>query len=161
MTAYAYFDTFLGKMTMTAENDALTGLWFTKDSEEIMQETDSAVFGETKHWLTRYFAGEKPEFSPKFLLEGTAFRRTVWKILLTIPYGETTTYGAVASEAARIMGRARMSAQAAGGAIGHNPVCLIVPCHRVIGADGSLTGYAEGLWRKEALLRLESTGHIQ
>lgn len=160
MTVYAYYESPLGKITMEAEEGALTGLWFTRDSEREMTETDSKIFDETKRWLMDYFAGKRPDFMPELRLQGTAFRNIVWNILRTIPYGETVTYGAVAAEAARRMGKIRMSAQAAGGAVGHNPICLIIPCHRVIGSDGSLTGYAEGLWRKEALLRLEQTGCI-
>ena len=145
---------------MEAEEGALTGLWFTRDSEREMTESDSKIFDETKRWLMDYFAGKSPDFMPELRLQGTAFRNIVWNILRTIPYGETITYRAVAAEAARRMGKTRMSAQAAGGAVGHNPICLIIPCHRVIGSDGNLTGYAEGLWRKEALLRLEQTGCI-
>lgn len=160
MTVYSYYESPLGKITMEAEEGALTGLWFTRDSEREMTEAGSKIFDETKRWLMDYFAGKRPDFMPELRFQGTAFRNIVWNILRTIPYGETVTYGAVASEAARRMGKTRMSAQAAGGAVGHNPICLIIPCHRVIGSDGSLTGYAEGLWRKEALLRLEQTGCI-
>lgn len=160
MTVYAYYESPLGKITMEAEEGALTGLWFTHDSERKMTESDSKIFDETKRWLMDYFAGKSPDFTPELRLQGTEFRNIVWNILRTIPYGETITYRAVAAEAARRMGKTRMSAQAAGGAVGHNPICLIIPCHRVIGSDGSLTGYAEGLWRKEALLRLEQTGCI-
>lgn len=160
MTVYAYYESPLGKITIEAEEGALTGLWFTRDSEREMTESDSKIFDETKRWLMDYFAGKRPDFMPELRLQGTAFRNIVWNILRTIPYGETVTYGAVAAEAARRMGKIRMSAQAAGGAVGHNPICLIIPCHRVIGSDGNLTGYAEGLWRKEALLRLEQTGCI-
>lgn len=160
MTVYAYYESPLGKITMEAEEGALTGLWFTRDSEREMTESDSKIFDETKRWLMDYFAGKRPNFMPELRLQGTEFRNIVWNILRTIPYGETITYRAVAAEAARRMGKTRMSAQAAGGAVGHNPICLIIPCHRVIGSDGSLTGYAEGLWRKEALLRLEQTGCI-
>ena len=160
MTVYAYYESPLGKITMEAAEGALTGLWFTRDSEREMTESDPKIFDETKRWLLDYFAGKSPDFMPELRFQGTAFRNIVWNILRTIPYGETVTYGAVAAEAARRMGKIRMSAQAAGGAVGHNPICLIIPCHRVIGSDGSLTGYAEGLWRKEALLRLEQTGCI-
>ena len=160
MTVYAYYESPLGKITIEAEEGALTGLWFTRGSEMEMTESDSKIFDETKRWLMDYFAGKRPDFVPELRLQGTEFRNIVWNILRTIPYGKTVTYGTVASEAARRMGKTRMSAQAAGGAVGHNPICLIIPCHRVIGSDGSLTGYAEGLWRKEALLRLEQTGCI-
>ena len=159
-TLYKYFSSPLGQITMTAEGDSLTGLWFTRDDEREMPDTDAEIFHETERWLKEYFEGKIPCFTPKLHPTGTAFREIVWDILRTIPYGKTISYGDAAKEAAKRMGKTRMSAQAAGGAVGHNPICIIIPCHRVIGADGSLTGYAEGLWRKEALLKLEDTGKI-
>ena len=156
---FAYFSSPLGLMTITAQEDALTGLWFTRDDEIKNTEARSEILDEVKRWLEMYFAGECPDFTPKLRFSGTKFRETVWEILTEIPYGKTRSYGDIAREAAKRMGKARMSAQAAGGAVGHNPICLIIPCHRVIGADGSLTGYAEGLWRKEALLKLEGIIH--
>ena len=101
MTVYAYYESPLGKITMEAEEGALTGLWFTRDSEREMTESDSKIFDETKRWLMDYFAGKRPDFMPELRLQGTEFRNIVWNILRTIPYGETVTYGAVASEAAR------------------------------------------------------------
>lgn len=157
----SYYVSSLGQITMAAEGDALTGLWFTRENEEQVAMQQAQIFSETRRWLDAYFAGEKPGFIPNLKLRGTAFRKIVWDILCTVPYGETTTYGRVAAEAARRMGKARMSAQAAGGAVGHNPICLIIPCHRILGADGSLTGYAEGLWRKKALLELEACRGIE
>ena len=114
------------------------------------------ILQETKDWLRRYFAGEKPEITElKLNLSGTAFRQKVWKILCEIPYGQTVTYGQIAERIAREEGKKKMSAQAVGGAVGHNPIAIIVPCHRVIGSDGSLTGYAYGLDMKRRLLELE------
>ena len=105
-------------------------------------------------WLDLYFAGKEPDFSPALNPTGTAFQMSVWAILQTIPFGETTTYGAIARRLEE-QTKKRMSAQAVGGAVGRNPISIIVPCHRVIGADGSLTGYAGGLDKKEYLLRTE------
>lgn len=109
----------------------------------------------TIRWLDTYFSGENPPFLPPFHLCGTSFQKVVWNLLLLIPYGTTTSYGAIARETARILGKEHMSAQAIGSAVGHNPIAIIIPCHRVIGATGKLTGYAYGLERKEALLSME------
>ena len=145
----------LGGMTLACDGDALTGLWFdgpkfsgTLSSDR--EERFSPVFAETLRWLDVYFSGHEPHFTPQLSLKATAFRQSVWKILLTIPYGQTMTYGEIARELRQ------MSARAVGSAIGHNPIALIVPCHRVIGANGRLTGYAGGLHRKQYLLALES-----
>lgn len=151
----------LGGITMTGEGDALTGLWFDgqKYSNNILVsdrvEKHLPVFNKTIKWLDIYFSGGIPDFTPAISIESTAFRKAVWNILLTIPYGSTMTYGEIAKKIALRQGMKRMSAQAVGGAVGHNPIVLIIPCHRVIGKNGSLTGYAAGLEKKEALLRLE------
>ena len=155
----------IGKMLMAGDGEALTGLWFegqkyyadTLDAAHHM-EAPLPVFAQTSLWLDQYFAGTEPEFTPPLHLTGTPFRREVWEILLTIPYGETMTYGDIAKILAGRRGISGMSAQAAGGAVGHNPVSLIVPCHRVTGADGSLTGYAGGLDKKRWLLEHEKKG---
>lgn len=118
------------------------------------------MFGQTVRWLDIYFSGRDPGFTPQLFLEGSSFRREVWDILLTIPYGRTMTYGQIAGIIAEQRGLDRMSAQAVGGAVGHNPVSLIVPCHRVVGADGSLTGYAGGIGRKAKLLTVEKAEGI-
>ena len=110
---------------------------------------------ETKHWLDAYFHGEQPKALPALHPAGTSFQREVWKILLKIPYGQVRTYGDIAAEIARRRGQNRFSAQAVGGAVGHNRISILIPCHRVIGANGSLTGYAGGVERKLALLKLE------
>lgn len=151
----------LGSITMASDGTALTGLWFDgqKYFAEGLTETAAAktlpVFDETVRWLDIYFAGRRPDFTPPLNLEGTAFRKEVWGLLLKIPYGQTTTYGKLAAQIAAKHGKKRMSAQAVGGAVGHNPISIIVPCHRVVGTGGSLTGYAGGLAKKLALLKLE------
>ena len=108
-----------------------------------------------------YFRCRRPDFTPLLRMRGTAFRRAVWEILLAIPYGQTMTYGQVAERAAKRLGRPRVSARAVGGAVGRNPLSLIVPCHRVVGADGRLTGYAGGLDKKRRLLAMEQAGLSQ
>ena len=118
------------------------------------------VFEETKRWLDVYFSGKEPDFTPAIVLKTSGFRRRVWEILRTIPYGQTITYGDIARVIAREKGLKTMSAQAVGGAVGHNPISLIIPCHRVVGANGSLTGYAGGMDRKEWLLRMEQNNRI-
>lgn len=156
-----HYDSPLGGITLAADGDALTGLWFdgqkhfgaTLSSNPI--EKQRPVFQETKRWLDIYFSGRDPAFTPPLHLRATPFRRAVWEILLTIPYGRTTTYGAIAARLAGLTGE-RVSARAVGGAVGHNAISLIIPCHRVIGADGALTGYAGGRERKLCLLRMES-----
>ena len=116
---------------------------------------DDKILGDTKKWLDLYFSGEEPNFTPKLKLEGTEFRRDVWKILLEIPYGETLSYKDIANKLMASGKYERMSSQAVGGAVGHNPISIIIPCHRVVGTSGSLTGYAGGLRRKVRLLELE------
>lgn len=144
----------LGLITMAGNGDALVGLWFEGQKHFASTLGGDAtekwlpVFGEAGRWLDIYFGGVEPDFTPRLDLRGTPFRQEVWKKLLTIPYGETVTYG----ELARQVGS---SPRAIGGAVGHNPVSLIVPCHRVIGADDRLTGYAGGLDLKASLLKLE------
>jgi methylated-DNA-[protein]-cysteine S-methyltransferase len=156
-----HYDSPLGGMLMAGDGQALTGLWF--EGQKYMPaalppgrpERRLPVFEETVRWLDLYFGGGIPDFTPALNLKGTAFRKAVWEILLTVPYGRTITYGEIAERIAGKTGAGRMSAQAVGGAVGHNPVSLIVPCHRVIGADGRLTGYAGGIDRKARLLRME------
>ena len=151
----------LGGITLGSDGKALTGLWFDEQDHFAVPLPSQAepqnlpVFEETCRWLEIYFSGSDPGFTPELALRGTPFRKAVWEILLTIPYGYTMSYGEIAATVARQFGRSCMSAQAVGGAVGHNPVSIIVPCHRVIGADGSLTGYAGGLEKKARLLSLE------
>ncbi|MBO4643819.1 MAG: methylated-DNA--[protein]-cysteine S-methyltransferase [Alphaproteobacteria bacterium] len=138
----------LGNITLTSDGSALTGLRFGEYGEG--REKELPAFDTAKRWLDVYFKGVAPDFTPPLNLRGSGFRKGVWEILLTIPFGKTMTYGQIAA-----CFSARMSAQAVGGAVGHNPVELIVPCHRVIGANGNLTGYAGGLDKKIRLLELE------
>lgn len=156
-----FYNSPLGGITMASDGTALTGLWF--DGQKYFaegikpdaEEKKLPIFDEAMRWLDIYFSGRRPDFTPLLNLEGTAFRKEVWKLLLQIPYGQTTTYGELAAQLAVSKGLKRMSAQAVGGAVGHNPISIIVPCHRVVGTGGSLTGYAGGLPKKLALLKLE------
>lgn len=148
----------LGEITMTADEIGLTGVWLPGQLSrrpEKTSEADLPVFEETRRWLDLYFSGRKPDFLPPIHLVGTGFQVAVWNILLTIPYGETTTYGEIAGILAARQGSGHMSAQAVGGAVGRNPISILVPCHRVVGKSGSLTGYAGGLEKKVRLLELE------
>ena len=153
----------LGEIILASDGEALTGLWFAGQKYEGATlapdhaEKDLPVFDEARRWLDVYFTGKDPGFTPPLKLKGTDFRKTAWEILLTIPYGKTTTYGEIAAQIARETGGS-VSARAVGGAVGHNPISLIVPCHRVVGADGSLTGYAGGIDRKRTLLTMERNG---
>ena len=157
----AHCDSPLGGITLSSDGEALLGLRFDGQRHfagtlaPVHKEKSLPVFEQTRRWLEVYFGGRDPGFAPPLRMNGTAFRRAVWEILLKIPFGRTMTYGEIAAELVRGKGLARMSAQAVGGAVGHNPIALIVPCHRVIGADGSLTGYGGGLERKRRLLALE------
>lgn len=151
----------LGEILLAADEVGLTGLWF--DGEKFYansldpehEERNVPVFDIVKKWLDIYFSGQEPDFMPPVHMIGSEFRQQVWKILREIPYGETITYGVLAKRIAEERGLKRMSAQAVGGAVGHNEISIIVPCHRVVGSDGSLTGYAGGVDKKERLLTLE------
>ena len=157
----------LGGITVASDGEVLTGLWFdgqkyfavtlAKEHEEKML----PVFEETDRWLDIYFQGKEPDFLPPVsFASGSEFRQEVWKILLSIPYGKTMTYGEIAACIAKQRGLTRMSAQAVGGAVGHNPISIIVPCHRVVGTDGSLTGYAGGIDKKIKLLEEHKSNNI-
>ena len=152
----------LGTITLAGDGSALTGLWFDGQKyfgstlpRETVRREDIPVFAETKRWLDIYFSGKEPGFTPELRYDLTPFREAVCDILRTIPYGCTMTYGEIAERLAAQLGKAHMSAQAVGGAVGHNPISLIIPCHRVVGTNGSLTGYAGGIDRKVRLLELE------
>ena len=153
----------LGNILLASDEIGLTGLWFegqkyfanTLPDDRISQETK--ILTEPKKWLDVYFSGKEPKFTPPLHPMGSTFRREVWKLLLEIPYGQTITYGEIAGKMAEIKNVSRMSAQAVGGAVGHNEVSIIIPCHRVVGINGSLTGYAGGIDKKIALLQLEHT----
>ena len=151
----------LGSITLASNGESLTGLWFDGQKyfpHKLISESTEAelpIFTQTMKWLDTYFSGEVPDFTPQISLQTTPFRKAVYEVLLTIPYGHTMTYGEIANIIAEQKGIERMSAQAVGGAVGHNPISIIIPCHRVVGADGSLTGYAGGIDRKTELLKLE------
>ena len=145
----------LGNILMISDGTSLTELSFADASGMEKNACPLPVFNDTRRWLDMYFAGQIPDFLPRLSPQGTAFRQSVWDMLLAIPYGQTTSYGELAKEIASRRQTEKMSAQAVGGAVGHNPIAIIIPCHRVIGKDGSLTGYGGGLWRKEWLLQLE------
>ncbi len=156
-----HYESPFGDILLAADLVGLTGLWF--DGEKYYanhldpehEEKNLPVFEETKRWLTIYFSGQEPDFTPPLHIIGSPFQLSVWKILQKIPYGKTMTYGEIAKVIAKQRGLSHMSAQAVGGAVGHNEISIIIPCHRVIGTDGSLTGYAGGLDKKEKLLQLE------
>ncbi len=151
----------LGNILMVADEIGLIGLWFEEQKyfafslDAVHEEKELPIFEKTKEWLSIYFSGEEPDFQLPIHLDGTDFQKQVWQILCEIPYGETVTYGEIAKRLAKERGIKRMSAQAVGGAVGHNPISIIVPCHRVVGSNGSLTGYAGGIDKKKALLKLE------
>jgi len=152
----------LGEILLAGDGTSLTGLWFVEHQRFVAQtldkeheEKDLPLFESVKNWLDCYFTGKEPDFMPQLYFTGTDFQKEVQRILLSIPYGETTTYGAIAKQMARQRGIACMSARAIGSAVGHNPISIIIPCHRVVGANGSLTGYGGGMDRKIRLLELE------
>ena len=157
-----HYDSPLGGITLTSDGAALTGLWFDGQKHfadtpaPIHEEKRIPVFDEARRWLDLYFSGKDPGFTPPLKMNTTPFRKEVWEIMLTIPFGRTMTYGEIARILIKKKGMRRMSAQAVGGAVGHNSIALIIPCHRVVGANGNLTGYGGGLDRKIRLLTLES-----
>ena len=154
MTYYGDYASPVGKLLLASDGESLTGLWMDREAPEKTGEVP--VLTGTRQWLDAYFRGENPPVSAIPLAPaGTAFQRKVWDILLGIPYGRTRTYGDIAREMAALRGKEKMSAQAVGGAVGSNPISILIPCHRVVGANGQLTGYAWGLEKKEWLLRHE------
>ena len=157
------YKSLIGDILLAADEIGLTGLWFegqkyfanTLPEDYVPQETK--ILTEAKKWLDVYFSGEEPNFTPLLHPTSSVFRQEVWKILLQIPYGQTITYGEIARRIAVMKNTSHMSAQAVGGAVGHNEISIIIPCHRVIGTNGSLTGYAGGIDKKISLLKLEHT----
>lgn len=155
------YDSPLGEILLAADEQGLTGLWFDKEKyfarnlDPEHKPGDLPALKETCRWLDVYFSGMEPTFTPPLHIIGTPFQKEVWQILLQIPYGETVTYGDIAQQIASNRGVEKMSAQAVGGAVGHNEISILIPCHRVVGANGSLTGYAGGVDKKNFLLRLE------
>lgn len=154
----------LGEITLASDGEALTGLWF--DGQKYFGaslegkniEKKLPVIEQTIQWLDIYFSGKEPDFLPQLFMKTTLFRKAVWEVMLTIPFGQTMTYGEIAKRIVQQKGISKMSAQAVGGAVGHNAISLIIPCHRVVGANGSLTGYAGGIDRKVQLLAMEKGG---
>ena len=161
MTFLQHYNSPLGGILLAADEGGLTGLWFdgqkyfARDLPAEHVEQNTPVLSEAKRWLDIYFTGRKPDFTPPLHPIGSVFRQSVWEILLQIPYGQTTTYGEIARQLAAKLGLPRMSAQAVGGAVGHNEISIIIPCHRVVGTSGSLTGYAGEIDKKVKLLELE------
>ena len=161
MTYIQHYSSPLGSILLAADEIGLTGSWF--DGEKYFAdnlpaehaERQTPILAEAARWLDIYFTGKEPGFTPPLHPIGSAFRQAVWEILLQIPYGQTTTYGEIARQLAEKQGREKMSSQAVGGAVGHNEISVIIPCHRVVGTSGSLTGYAGGIGKKVKLLELE------
>lgn len=159
----AHYHSPIGKLLLAADDRGLTGLWiegqkyFAYGLNPEHEEKESPAFAQAFTWLDEYFSGKEPDFSPPIHMAGTDFQKEVWELLLQIPHGETRTYGQIAQRIAERRGLAQMSAQAVGGAVGHNEISIIIPCHRVVGTNGSLTGYAGGIDKKIRLLQLEGT----
>lgn len=153
-----------GKLLIASKDNKLIGLWIEGQKhylrnikEELVENDNEEILIKTKKWLDRYFLGEKPKIEElDICLNGTFFEKTVWELLKKIPYGEVTTYKELAINVAKKLGKENMSAQAVGGAVGHNPISIIIPCHRVVGTTGSLTGYAGGIDKKVKLLEFEN-----
>lgn len=156
-----HYESPLGGILLAADTVGLTGLWFdggkyyASHLNSKHQEKNLPIFEDVKRWLDLYFSGQEPDFMPQLHVTGSPFQLAVWKILQKIPYGKTMTYGEIAKIIAAQQGQSRMSAQAVGGAVGHNKISIIIPCHRVVGANKSLTGYGGGLDKKVKLLNLE------
>ena len=163
MTYTNHYDSPLGGITLSSNGTELTGLWF--DGQKYFgdtlpkqyEEKSLPIFEQSARWLNMYFSGKAPDFTPPLSMQTTPFRKAVWEVMLTIPFGKTMTYGEIAKRIAQQRGLSKMSAQAVGGAVGHNSISLIIPCHRVVGTNGSLTGYAGGIEKKVQLLTLEKT----
>ena len=163
MTYTFRYNSPVGGITLASNGTELTGLWFDGQKyfggtlSEEWAEKSLPVFEQTVFWLDTYFSGKAPNFTPPLKMETTSFRKAVWEIMLTIPFGSTMTYGEIGDMIAKQKGIEKMSPQAVGGAVGHNSISLIIPCHRVVGANGSLTGYSGGIDKKIQLLTLEKT----
>lgn len=151
---FAEYDSPVGRLLLRSDGKALTGLWIGRETAEPLSEDE--VIRKAKLWLDSYFRGESRSLDLPISPEGTDFQKQVWQLLLAVPYGETRTYGELAGEMAVRTGRKTMSAQAVGQAVGRNPISILIPCHRIVGAKGQLTGYAWGIEKKQWLLEHES-----
>ena len=164
MVYKTYYDSPIGKLLIASDGESIIGLciegqkyYLDKIEKEGSLKDDLAIFEKTKKWLDSYFKQEKPKISELSLApEGNTFRQYIWEFLCEIPYGETITYGELAQKVAKKLNKPSMSAQAVGNAVGHNPISIIIPCHRVVGKNGSLTGYAGGIDKKIKLLEIEN-----
>ena len=151
----------LGEVRLRSDGESLIGLWFVgqvndaKDISDLEIKNDLPIFGQVESWLESYFSGKQTSITIPLQPKGTSFQQRVWQILQEIPYGETMTYGEIAQRIAKEKGVETFSAQAVGQAVGKNPISILIPCHRVLGKNGALTGYAGGVYRKEKLLQLE------
>ena len=158
-----YYNSPVGKLLIASKDGKLIGLWIEgqkyylgKIKDELIENDKEEILVKTKKWLDKYFLGENPKISDlEISLNGTSFEKVVWELLKKIPYGEVTTYKELSKKVAKKLKKEKMSAQAVGGAIGHNPISIIIPCHRIVGTDGSLTGYAGGIDKKVKLLKHE------
>ena len=163
MVYYILYSSPIGELTIVSDKENIIGLWIENQkyfkstiNEKMIEDNNLPILKKTKNWLDRYFNGDKPQINELPLKpKGTKFRLLVWQILTEIPYGEVITYQDISKKICKIMKKEKMSSQAIGGAVGHNPISIIIPCHRVIGTDGTLKGYAGGLDKKEKLLKLE------
>ena len=161
MQYLTHYQSPIGQLTLTSDGSALTGVWhanqqdFADQFNDTFEESDLLVFAKARAWLDAYFKGERPEIDFELNPQGSEFRQQVWHYLRQIPYGKTVTYSEIAKDIARLRGKQKMAAQAIGGAVGSNPISLVVPCHRVVGKNGNLTGYGGGLDVKMQLLELE------
>lgn len=163
MFYYTNYKSPVGNLTIASDEESIVGLWI--ENQKYFKETihsklkrkdDLPILKQAKEWLDRYFKKQNPSYKDLNLNpEGNSFRKIIWNHLLEIPYGKTTTYGEIAKKVAKELGKEKMSAQAIGGAVGHNPISIIIPCHRVVGKNGDLTGYAGGIETKKKLLELE------
>lgn len=164
----SHYSSPMGEITLASQQSKLVGVWIEGQkyfgqmlNANKKEMANLAIFNQTKHWLDDYFSGKRPAISQLALApQGSEFRHMVWDILIKIPYGEVTTYGDIAKQIGSKINKPRMSSQAVGGAVGHNPLSIIIPCHRVVGANGNLTGYAGGIDKKIWLLKHEKVNML-
>lgn len=165
MQTRSFYSSPLGKIILTAHHNALTGLYFggqkyLPNTKALPENNQLVIFSQTAQWLDIYFQGKNPHFTPPLLITASDFRQRVWQMLMEVPFGKTITYKEIAQKIAHQQNRLTISPQAVGNAVGHNPISLIIPCHRVIGSNGNLTGYAGGMDKKISLLKLEKVNMV-